>query len=67
MEESYFASVKLIYTIGYSISLVVLAVAVLILLLFRYKPKILISISLFVSKKHILGDISNGNNSSKFR
>uniref|UniRef100_A0A669BXK5 Growth hormone releasing hormone receptor n=1 Tax=Oreochromis niloticus TaxID=8128 RepID=A0A669BXK5_ORENI len=34
-EESYFASVKLIYTIGYSISLVVLAVAVLILLLFR--------------------------------
>lgn len=44
MEESYFASVKLIYTIGYSISLVVLAVAVLILLLFRYKPKILIFI-----------------------
>uniref|UniRef100_A0A3P8UF89 Growth hormone-releasing hormone receptor n=1 Tax=Amphiprion percula TaxID=161767 RepID=A0A3P8UF89_AMPPE len=34
-EQSYFATVKLIYTIGYSISLVVLAVAVLILLLFR--------------------------------
>uniref|UniRef100_A0A3B5A605 Growth hormone-releasing hormone receptor n=1 Tax=Stegastes partitus TaxID=144197 RepID=A0A3B5A605_9TELE len=34
-EESYFATVKLIYTVGYSISLVVLAVAVLILLLFR--------------------------------
>ncbi|XP_039985108.1 growth hormone releasing hormone receptor, like [Xiphias gladius] len=34
-EESYFATVKLIYTIGYSVSLVVLAVAVLILLLFR--------------------------------
>ncbi|KAE8294246.1 Growth hormone-releasing hormone receptor [Larimichthys crocea] len=34
-EESYFATVKLIYTIGYSISLVVLAAAVLILLFFR--------------------------------
>ncbi|KAG7230839.1 hypothetical protein INR49_019653 [Caranx melampygus] len=34
-EESYFATVKLIYTIGYSVSLVVLVVAVLILLLFR--------------------------------
>uniref|UniRef100_A0A1A8RW00 Growth hormone-releasing hormone receptor n=1 Tax=Nothobranchius rachovii TaxID=451742 RepID=A0A1A8RW00_9TELE len=34
-EESYFATVKLIYTIGYSISLGVLAVAVLILLFFR--------------------------------
>ncbi|KAM9358229.1 growth hormone releasing hormone receptor, like [Symphorus nematophorus] len=34
-EQSYFVTVKLIYTIGYSISLVVLAVAVLILLLFR--------------------------------
>uniref|UniRef100_A0A3Q3EID6 Growth hormone-releasing hormone receptor n=1 Tax=Kryptolebias marmoratus TaxID=37003 RepID=A0A3Q3EID6_KRYMA len=34
-EESYFANVKLIYTIGYSISLGVLAVAVFILLLFR--------------------------------
>lgn len=35
MEQSYFTAVKLIYTIGYSISLVLLAVAVLILLLFR--------------------------------
>ncbi|XP_054459424.1 growth hormone releasing hormone receptor, like [Anoplopoma fimbria] len=34
-EQSYFATVKLIYTVGYSISLAVLAVAVLILLLFR--------------------------------
>uniref|UniRef100_G3PDA1 Growth hormone-releasing hormone receptor n=1 Tax=Gasterosteus aculeatus aculeatus TaxID=481459 RepID=G3PDA1_GASAC len=34
-ERSYFATVKLIYTVGYSISLVVLAVAVMILLLFR--------------------------------
>ncbi|CAK6955370.1 growth hormone releasing hormone receptor%2C like [Scomber scombrus] len=34
-EQSYFATVKLIYTVGYSISLVVLTVAVLILLLFR--------------------------------
>uniref|UniRef100_A0A3Q1HDM0 Growth hormone-releasing hormone receptor n=1 Tax=Anabas testudineus TaxID=64144 RepID=A0A3Q1HDM0_ANATE len=34
-EQSYFATIKLIYTIGYSISLVVLAFAVLILLLFR--------------------------------
>uniref|UniRef100_A0A8D3CU85 Growth hormone releasing hormone receptor n=1 Tax=Scophthalmus maximus TaxID=52904 RepID=A0A8D3CU85_SCOMX len=34
-EESYFATVRLIYTVGYSLSLVVLAVAVLILLLFR--------------------------------
>lgn len=34
-EQSYFATVKLIYTIGYSVSLAVLAVAVLILLLFR--------------------------------
>uniref|UniRef100_A0A3P8UEM4 Growth hormone-releasing hormone receptor n=1 Tax=Cynoglossus semilaevis TaxID=244447 RepID=A0A3P8UEM4_CYNSE len=34
-EESYFATVKLIYTVGYSVSLTVLAVAVLILLLFR--------------------------------
>lgn len=35
-EESYFSTVKLIYTIGYSISLVVLAFAVFILLFFRY-------------------------------
>ncbi|XP_015225830.1 PREDICTED: growth hormone-releasing hormone receptor-like [Cyprinodon variegatus] len=35
MEELYFATVKLIYTIGYSVSLGVLAVAVLILLVFR--------------------------------
>ncbi|CAJ1060413.1 growth hormone releasing hormone receptor%2C like [Xyrichtys novacula] len=34
-EQSYFATVKLIYTIGYSISLTVLTVAVLVLLLFR--------------------------------
>ncbi|XP_008405245.2 growth hormone releasing hormone receptor, like [Poecilia reticulata] len=34
-EQSYFATVKLIYTIGYSISLGVLAVAVFILLMFR--------------------------------
>ncbi|XP_069378261.1 growth hormone releasing hormone receptor, like [Paralichthys olivaceus] len=34
-EESYFATVKLIYTVGYSVSLAVLTVAVLILLLFR--------------------------------
>ncbi|TDH08481.1 hypothetical protein EPR50_G00097960 [Perca flavescens] len=34
-EQIYFATVKLIYTVGYSISLVVLAVAVFILLLFR--------------------------------
>ncbi|KAF7659688.1 hypothetical protein LDENG_00294530 [Lucifuga dentata] len=34
-EQSYFAMVKVIYIIGYSISLVVLSVAVLILLLFR--------------------------------
>ncbi|XP_076009650.1 growth hormone releasing hormone receptor, like [Genypterus blacodes] len=34
-EQSYFATVKLIYTAGYSVSLVVLSVAVLILLLFR--------------------------------
>lgn len=34
-EQSYFATVKLIYTVGYSISLVLLVVAVLILLLFR--------------------------------
>lgn len=33
--QSYFATVKLIYTVGYSISLAVLSVAVLILLLFR--------------------------------
>ncbi|KAM9848934.1 growth hormone releasing hormone receptor, like [Aulostomus maculatus] len=35
MEQSYFARVKLIYTIGYSVSLVLLTVAVVILLLFR--------------------------------
>lgn len=34
-ERSFFATVKLIYTIGYSVSLVMLAVAVSILLLFR--------------------------------
>ncbi|CAF95846.1 unnamed protein product, partial [Tetraodon nigroviridis] len=34
-ERSYFATVKLLYTIGYSASLVLLAVAVFILLLFR--------------------------------
>lgn len=34
-ERSYFAAVKLVYTIGYSASLVLLALAVLILLLFR--------------------------------
>uniref|UniRef100_A0A674N4S3 Growth hormone-releasing hormone receptor n=1 Tax=Takifugu rubripes TaxID=31033 RepID=A0A674N4S3_TAKRU len=34
-ERSFFATVKLIYTIGYSVSLVLLAVAVSILLLFR--------------------------------
>ncbi|XP_047230146.1 growth hormone releasing hormone receptor, like isoform X3 [Girardinichthys multiradiatus] len=34
-EQSYFATVRLIYTIGYSISLGVLAVAVFILLIFR--------------------------------
>ncbi|KAM9385822.1 growth hormone releasing hormone receptor, like [Pholidichthys leucotaenia] len=34
-EEAYFATVRVIYTIGYSISLVVLTLAVLILLLFR--------------------------------
>ncbi|XP_033820638.1 growth hormone releasing hormone receptor, like [Periophthalmus magnuspinnatus] len=34
-ELSYFATLKIIYTIGYSVSLVVLAVAVLILMLFR--------------------------------
>ncbi|XP_068599670.1 growth hormone releasing hormone receptor, like [Brachionichthys hirsutus] len=34
-ERSYLATVKVIYTIGYSLSLAVLAVAVLILLLFR--------------------------------
>ncbi|XP_034035550.1 growth hormone releasing hormone receptor, like [Thalassophryne amazonica] len=34
-EQSYFATIKLIYTIGHSISLVVLAAAVFILLLFR--------------------------------
>ncbi|XP_034738389.1 growth hormone releasing hormone receptor, like [Etheostoma cragini] len=34
-EQLYFATVKRIYTVGYSISLVVLAVAVFILLLFR--------------------------------
>ncbi|XP_054646738.1 growth hormone releasing hormone receptor, like isoform X2 [Dunckerocampus dactyliophorus] len=34
-EQSYFATVKLIYTIGYSVSLLVLTAAVLILLLFR--------------------------------
>uniref|UniRef100_A0A672I4B4 Growth hormone-releasing hormone receptor n=1 Tax=Salarias fasciatus TaxID=181472 RepID=A0A672I4B4_SALFA len=34
-EEWYFATVKLIYTVGYSVSLAVLAVAVFILLLFR--------------------------------
>uniref|UniRef100_A0A8C5D7T8 Growth hormone-releasing hormone receptor n=1 Tax=Gouania willdenowi TaxID=441366 RepID=A0A8C5D7T8_GOUWI len=34
-EESYFAAVKLIYTVGYSLSVAVLAIAVLILLLFR--------------------------------
>lgn len=33
--QSYFATVKLIYTVGYSISLAVLSVAVFILLLFR--------------------------------
>lgn len=33
--ESYFAAVKLVYTIGYSASLVLLVLAVLILLLFR--------------------------------
>ncbi|KAI4829147.1 hypothetical protein KUCAC02_023208 [Chaenocephalus aceratus] len=33
-EQSYFATVKMIYTVGYSISLAVLAVAVFILLLF---------------------------------
>lgn len=36
-ERSYLATVKLIYTIGYSASLVLLAAAVLILLLFRYR------------------------------
>eukprot|EP00064_Thunnus_orientalis_P008933 superscaffoldBa00001099_g8956 len=35
-EQSYFATVKLIYTAGYSVSLVVLTVAVLILLLFSW-------------------------------
>ncbi|XP_020788893.1 growth hormone releasing hormone receptor, like [Boleophthalmus pectinirostris] len=34
-EQSYFATVKIIYTIGYSVSLAVLVVAVLILMLFR--------------------------------
>ncbi|XP_061895548.1 growth hormone releasing hormone receptor, like [Entelurus aequoreus] len=34
-EQSYFATVKLIYTVGYSVSLLVLTAAVLILLLFR--------------------------------
>lgn len=34
-ERTYFAAVKLVYTIGYSASLVLLALAVLILLLFR--------------------------------
>ncbi|XP_049580473.1 growth hormone releasing hormone receptor, like [Syngnathus scovelli] len=34
-EQSYFATVKLIYTIGYSISLLVLTAAVVILLFFR--------------------------------
>nr|XP_057929087.1 growth hormone releasing hormone receptor, like [Doryrhamphus excisus] len=34
-EQSYFATVKLIYTVGYGVSLLVLIAAVLILLLFR--------------------------------
>uniref|UniRef100_A0A3Q4A924 Growth hormone-releasing hormone receptor n=1 Tax=Mola mola TaxID=94237 RepID=A0A3Q4A924_MOLML len=34
-EQSYFTTVKLIYTVGYSVSLVVLTAAVFILLLFR--------------------------------
>jgi len=32
----YFATVKLIYTVGYGVSLLSLSVAVIILLLFRY-------------------------------
>ena len=35
MQDSYFATVKLIYTIGYGTSLVFLFIAVVILLLFR--------------------------------
>ncbi|KAF3834877.1 hypothetical protein F7725_027435 [Dissostichus mawsoni] len=50
-EQSYFATVKMIYTVGYSISLAVLAVAVFILLLFRRLrcARNFIHIQLFIS------------------
>lgn len=55
-ERSYFATVRLVYTIGYGVSLVLLAAAVFILLLFRWEGSTLAT--LFITMPGFTGPLS---------